>query len=165
MEEPELTEKSKSKIKRELLALQDLGRGLVELPDKQLLKIALSDSLREAIRAARGLKKSARQRQLRYIGGLISHDDPQALQQALDSALKPTRELVEDFHQVEKWRDRLLSEGDLAITEFLELVPNADRQQLRNLVRNANRELKDNRAPRSARLLFGYCRDLLNAIT
>ncbi|MDA0823984.1 MAG: DUF615 domain-containing protein [Proteobacteria bacterium] len=165
MEELEPTEKSKSKIKRELLALQDLGRELVELPEKQLLKMPVSEILLEAIRAARGLKKGARQRQLRYIGGLISNEDAPAIQQALASALTPSRELVEKFHAVEKWRDRLLSDGDLAINEFLVLVPDADRQQLRNLVRNANHELKDNKAPRSARLLFGYCRDLLNTIT
>ena len=165
MEEPEQTEKSKSKIKRELLALQETGRELAELPEKQLLKIPLSEALLEAIRETRGLKKSARQRQLRYIGGLIANEDALAIQRALADALTPSRELVENFHQVEKWRGRLLSDGESAITEFLNLVPDADRQQIRNLVRNAKRELKDAKAPRSARLLFVYCRDLLNTIT
>jgi ribosome-associated protein len=41
---------------------------------------------------------------------------------------------------LEQWRDRLIDEGNDAIEEFLTAFPNADRQQIRNLSRQAGRE-------------------------
>ena len=36
------------------------------------------------------------------------------------------------MHQTEKWRDRLIDEGDDALTEFLNEHPDADRQHCVN---------------------------------
>ena len=44
------------------------------------------------------------------------------------------------MHRVEDWRDRLLAEGDKALAALLDDYPQADRQQLRTLVRNAQAE-------------------------
>lgn len=53
-------EKSKSQIKRELLALDPLTEELLELPERQLLSLALSEELLAALRIARGLKRPDR---------------------------------------------------------------------------------------------------------
>lgn len=157
-------EKSKSKVKRELHALQDLGRELVELPDKQLVKIPLPEPLLQAIREARTMSRGARQRQLRYIGGLLPHEDVDLIRAALHEVLHPGREAVERFHGVERSRDELLAGGEEAVTKFIERFPDADRQQLRRLVRNAHKEQKENKPPKSARLLFKFLRNLLDPI-
>jgi len=65
-----------------------------------------------------------------------------------------------DFHRLEAWRDRLLAEGDAALPELLAEFPGADRQQLRQLIRNAHRERAAQKPPRAARLLFRYLREL-----
>ena len=153
-------EKSKSKIKRELLALQDLGRELTELPDKYLIKLPLEESLLEEIREARSMSRIARQRQLRYIGRLLPHADVEAIRQALHDVLHPTREAVSYFHAIEKSRDQLLAGGEEEINIVIERNPNADRQHLRRLIRNAKKEQAENKPPKSARLLFKYLRDL-----
>lgn len=153
------SERSKSQIKRELHALQDLGRDLVALPDKSLARLPLSESLGAAIREARPMARGARQRQLRYIGGLIAHEDVDAIRQALDEVLRPGREAVEQFHEVEKWRDELIEGGEEAINELLVHRPDADRQHLRRLVRNVQKERRENKPPKAARLLFKYLRD------
>ena len=156
---------SKSRLKRELQAVRDLGKVLVELPDKQLAKIPLTAPLREAITAARTLKRSALQRQIRYIGGLLASESVDSIRQALEETLRPDRDAVERFHQIEKWRDDLLRCGDEAINELLIVVPNADRQKLRRLIRTAHQEANIDKPPRSSRQLFDYLRDLLNTIT
>jgi len=154
------TEKSKSQIKRELLALQDLGRELTELPDKYLVKLPLPDPLLIEIREARNMSRGTRQRQLRYIGGLLAQADVEAIRGALHDVLHPTREEVNYFHTIEKLRDELLAGGEHEIDTVIERNPNTDRQQLRRLIRNAKKERDENRPPKSARLLFKYLRDL-----
>ena len=57
-------------------------------------------------------------------------------------------------------RDRLIDQGDDAIAEVLNLWPDADRQQLRTLIRNAKKEKEGNKPPKSARQIFQYLREL-----
>ena len=151
---------SKSRLKRELLALQEFARELVELPEKNLVKLPLPEPLPEAIREARSMKRGARQRQIRYIGGLLSHEDVEPIRHALRDLLQPTVEDARAFREIEQWRDRLLLGGEEAISEFVERRPDAERQQLRHLVRNTNKEREEGGPPKSARLLFKYLRDL-----
>ncbi len=51
------------------------------------------------------------------------------------------------FQQLENWRDRIINEGPTAIEALIEKYPQADRQQLRNLQRQASRELAEKKAP------------------
>jgi ribosome-associated protein len=155
---------SKSRIKRELRAVQDLGRELVELPDKQLDKLDLPDDLRATIRAARALAKGARKRQIRYIGAQLAREDVDTLRQALNALLNPGRDEVERFHVIERARDRLIDGGEPALEEFLAVHPLADRQHVRQLVRNAVKERTADKPPRAARLLYRYLRDLPHVI-
>ena len=101
-------QKSKSQVKRELLALHELGRELVELPGKVLRQIPISDVMREAISEARYLKMEALRRQLKHIGKLIRDEDAEAIRVALATLRKPHEEEVTVFHEVESWRDKLL---------------------------------------------------------
>jgi ribosome-associated protein len=156
-------EKSKSRLKRELRALQHLGRDLVDLPEKTLVKLPLSEQTVGAIREARPLRRGARQRQLRYIGGLLAREDAAAIDRALQDISRSAREATQRFHEVEKWRDELLAGGEAAIDHVIARAPGAERQRLRRLVRNARKEQLANRPPKSARLLFQYLRDLLAA--
>jgi ribosome-associated protein len=45
-------------------------------------------------------------------------------------------------------------DGDAAMAELVEAHPHADRQKLRQLVRNAHEERKRNKPPRAYRELF-----------
>ena len=59
------------------------------------------------------------------------------------------------MHRIEALRDALLGDhGDDAMTELLAAHPEADRQHLRQLVRNAHEERKRNKPPRAFRELF-----------
>src|SRR5687767_1202563 len=110
MHEPDNAEPlSKTKRKKQMLALQDLGKILVELPAAQLKTIPLPALLHEAVTTARQLKNhEAKRRQLQYIGKLMRHIDAAPIHVAIKKIQMKTLQSKADFHLVEKWRDRLV---------------------------------------------------------
>ena len=109
-------EKSKSQLKREHKAVAELGRELSELPATLLARIPLAEDTRLAVEQARGMTRGARQRQLRYLAGVLAHDDVGAIKRTLDDVRRPQRQATQEFHAAENWRDRLLSDGDEAMS-------------------------------------------------
>ena len=163
-ETEEIEEKSKSQIKRELLALQKLGRELVDLPDKALQKLLLSDRTRAAVVHARQLKMGALARQLKHIGKLMRDENVDAIQQALTVHRQPHEEEVKALHAIETRRDALLAGNDEQIGQLCQQFPNIDRQHLRQLVRNALKEQSLNKPPKAARALFQYLKEMMNEV-
>ena len=164
-EDADADEKSKSQLKREMTALQDIGEELVALTRHQLDKLTLPESLLDAVLAARAMpQRGARKRQLQYIGKLMREVDAEPIRAALDMLENPHGQAVGHFHAIERWRDRLLAQGDVVLEEFFEKYPDADRQQLRQLLRNALAEKAENKAPRAARALFHYLSDLMSEV-
>jgi len=68
---------------------------------------------------------------------------------------------IRHFQQIERWRDRLLSEPALAIDELLQEYPQADRETLAKLLEKAEKERLEQRSPVGARELFAFLRQLL----
>lgn len=127
---------TKSALKRQMTALQEIGEILVSLPETQLKRIPLENPLLEAIQTARSLKShEAKRRQLQYIGKLMRNIDPEPIQTALDNVLNKSKQSKAQFHQIERWRDLLIAEGDSALEKLLQLYPEMDRQHIRQLVR------------------------------
>ncbi len=134
---------SKSERKRQMLALQKLGEKLVNLSPDVLAKIPLDNTLKTAILEARTITKhEAKRRQLQYIGRLMRDTDPAAIEAAIDALESKSKLSKAKFHQMERWRDILIAEEDDAVQRFLEQYPSTDRQQLRQLVRNAKKPMK-----------------------
>ncbi len=152
--------KSRTQIKREVEALQELGKKLINQKADVIAKLPLSDSLIAALQEAKRIHQNeAKRRHLQYIGKLMRDVDIEQICELIDRQEAGTKAHVQYFHQLENWRDRLLKE-DSEISAFLEAFPNGDRQHVRQLVRNANREEKNNKPPASARKLFKYIREL-----
>ncbi len=161
-EDDELILISKSQLKRESHALTDLGKELVELPQNKLDKIPLEENLLDAINLARRIKeRGGKKRQLQFIGKLLRKADATPIIAAMDQLKNEHLQENARLHKLEQWRDRLIEEGDSALGELLSEHPDADRQHLRQLLRNAQRERKQNKPPKSARELFKYLRDNL----
>jgi len=153
-------QKSKSQIKRELQALRDLGKDLIELPEAHLRKLSLSDRVHDAVIAAKGFKREALRRQIQHIGVLLRDEDAEVICRELEGLAKPHREEVQAFHQVEQWRDALIAGDGNLLEELITRFQEIDRQYLRQLIRNAKKEREANKPPKSARLLFRYLSDL-----
>ena len=151
---------SKSEIKRDAEALKDLGTELVELGKNALEKIQLDEDLLAAVELAQKIKKEGRRRQIQLIGKMLRARDVEPIQTALDKLKNRHNQQISLFHKLEMLRDRLVEEGDVAIPTVLELYPDADRQQLRSLIRNAQKEKATNKPPKSYRQIFQYLREL-----
>jgi len=155
-------EKSKSQIKREMHVLQELGKELVNLPKEQFAKIELPEELYDAVVEARHIHQhGALKRQFQYIGKRMRTVDAEKIRERIDTLAGQSRQAVATLHHIERWRDRLLENGDAALAELVAEFSNVDRQYLRQLVRNAKKEMLENKPPKSARALFKYLRELM----
>ena len=152
---------SKTQRKRECDALQQLGEELITLKNEELELIDLSDQLLAAIHEARKIRsRGALKRHKQYIGRLMRDADADTIAQQLQNIRHKDDLNNAHFKRMEKWRDRIMEEGDSAINELLEEFPNGDRQYLRQLYRNAINEQKRNKPPASFRLIFKYLREI-----
>ena len=156
----------KQQQKREVEAAQALGSVLVELPDAQFTrlidKLALPDTLRESLVQCRSMKaREGRRRLVQYIGKLMRDIDPAPIQQMLAEFERGGQVATAQLHQIERWRERLLAEGDEALKDFVRIHPQADAAQLRQLIVSAHKELSEKQSPRAARKLFKYLRELM----
>ena len=152
---------SKTQRKRECDALQALGEELITLKSEELNSFELPDHLFSAILEARKIKqRGALKRQKQYIGRLMREVDADQIAQQLNNIRHKDDINNAQFKRVEKWRDRVINEGDKAISELVDEFPEADRQHLRQLYRNAMNEQKNNKPPASARQIFKYIREL-----
>ncbi len=153
-------EKSKSQIKREFKAYQELGKRLVELPTKQLEDMPLSETMRELILTAQSVKHGTLNRQLRLIGSRMPDENIEAIELAVEKLRWPQRQISDDFHQVEQWRDSLLQGDQTVFEQLTNSYQNFDRQYVNQMVRNAKKEASNNKPSKSSRLLFKYLSEL-----
>jgi len=150
---------SKSQRKREMHALQSLGKTLVELPSEQLGRLDLPDVLCDAILEARRIsQRGALRRQLQYVGRLMRDVDANHIRRQLESVQAGATREVAILHRAERWRERLLADEG-AMAEFVATFPGTDVQRLRTLLRNAKREMADSRPPRFFRELLRNIRE------
>ena len=162
-EAPELdrTDPSKSERKRAAQAVLDMAKQLVEMGDKLFNSLSLDEEVRQAAALAKSIRAhGGRKRQIQYLAKLLRQSDIDALQQQLDQIDARAQNSARAFHQVERWRDRLIEEGDAAIAALIDGKPDVDRQQLRQLIRNARLERERNKPPKAARALFQYLKTL-----
>ncbi len=89
---------------------------------------------------------------------MLRQRDVEPIRQALDKLKNRHNQQVVLFHKLENVCR--IDQGDDAIAEVLNLWPDADRQQLRTLIRNAKKEKEGNKPPKSARQIFQYLREL-----
>lgn len=151
---------SKTKIKKQMHELQDIGAELVALGKDQLAQIDLPDSLRDAIREMHRINKfGAQRRQMQYIGKLMRDVDPAPIIAKLNIWKGVSQQHTAHLHLLERWRDRLL-ENEQALTELLAQHPQADAQRLRTLIRNARKEQEAAKPPKIYRELFQALREV-----
>jgi len=153
---------SKSQKKRDADALQKLGVELIALPAAKLDTIPLPDGLRQAIDLAKTLKShGAIRRQAQLIGKLMRSADTAAVTQAFQDILDEGSAKTAIFHDIEQWRDKLLTNQRDVLTEFINTYPEIDVQTLRQLIRKAIEEKKGDKATGAAKALFRFLRSYL----
>lgn len=159
VETEEVIQISKSEIKREMHELQELGEQLVQLNDRILDSIELEPILRDAVDNAKRFKGVAKNRQLQYIGKVMRKIDPEPVKLALDKINHRKKETNAEFHKLETLRDELIKGDNSLLEETLSIHPTLERQRMRQLIRQANKELKQKKSPRASREIFKYLRE------
>lgn len=159
-EEEEIIWVSKTEMKNDMEALQKLGEELVGLKPAALEKFPLDDDLREAIANAQRFKNEAKRRQLQYIGKLMRQVDPEPIQAELDKLRNKHSQATAELHKLEQMRDRIITDIDPAIEEVMGEYPEADRQRLRQLARQAQKEKGGNKPPKASREIFQILKTL-----
>jgi ribosome-associated protein len=159
--ETEEQRRSKSTRKREAASLQELGVKLSALPDQEIKALDLPESLFVALRDLRRLPSHGAQvRQRQYIGKLMRQIDPEPVLAKLAERKQRHDLEIRHFQQIERWRDRLLSEPADGLKELLQEYPHADRAILSKLLEKAEKERLEQRSPVGARELFAFLRQL-----
>ena len=155
---------NKTQIKKDMAALFALGEEMSGLSVTQLKTLELSENIHKAVVEVAGMPlKGARKRLLKFIAGQLHKIDIEPIQEKLARIKNKSAHAVREHHIVERWRDRLIAEGNDALTELLDEYPDADRQQLRQTLRNAQKEAEAAKPPKSSRLLYHYLKDLFKS--
>lgn len=155
---------SRSQQRREALEVLELARQLSELTPQQLSRLPVPDGLLPHIAETRRITSHvAHKRQLQYLAKQMRREDDatlEAIRDALDVNGNAARVEAAMLHRAESWRERLIADGDAALGELLADYPQADRQHLRQLARNAHEEKLRNKPPHAYRELFRELREL-----
>jgi len=147
---------SKSQLKRESHAIRDLGKRLAALPAEQLARIPLDEPVREAIALAQRIqnKRSALKRHYQFLGKLLRARDTDPIFEALAEIDNASQHSIQLHHRAERWRDRIIEQGNDAIDALVAEIAHADRQKLRQLWRNHLNAKTDAKRSQHSRLIY-----------
>lgn len=157
---------SRSEQRRDALAVLELAHRLIEQPPARLGQLPLgADLLKLVLDSQRITAQIARKRQIQFLAKNLRREDDEfleAVRAALEHDKADSRRENASLHRIEAMRDRLIADGDEALSELLDEYPQADRQHLRQLARNAHQEKLQNRPPHAFRELFRELRELMH---
>ena len=156
---------SKTRRKRQVEDLQELGEALVKLPQSQFEQLVLPEDLRAAVADCRRFTKhEARRRQMQFIGRLMRGLDAAPIRVQIEALRGRNAQATARLHRAERWRERLLTDDAAALTELLRELPGLDSTRLRQLTRSARREAALGKPPRAARELFRVLRTAFEGV-
>ncbi len=160
---------SKSQRKREVQELRSLAEKLVKLTDEQLSPLS-DTTITNAIHEYRKITKgNARKRQVSYISKLLRNIEIEDISNLIARYDASSKIHARQFHQLEQWREQLITGDYGALDEIAAIYPAMDRQQLKQLTRKAiqehqklvNDQLKG--APIQYRKLFQFLKALVDS--
>ena len=151
---------TRSQRTRAATAVNQLGLELIALSPSNLDQLELPDELRAAIDVCQGLKIRARSRQKRLVGQLLRAEDHETIRHRVESLEGARRIGVAKDRAAERWRSRLIEDGDSALQAFIDEHPGADRQRLRTLARTAMQDPEAAKTKRARRELLRAIRAL-----
>ena len=152
---------SRTQKKLEDRALQELGEQLVALSPVQLEDMAVEEELLKAVMLARKTKKrGAKRRQMQLIGALMRQIDSEPIRNALENIKLGDLRKARAFKKIEGWRDRIKEGDEQMVEEILSSCPDAERQRLAQLARNARKEHEAGKGSKRSASLFRYLKEI-----
>lgn len=153
---------NKTQIKKDIGVLFKLAESLSKIAPTKLQDFELPEHIHKAIREVANMPLTgARKRLLKYIAAQFHKMDISAIQEKLALLQNQSVHNAREHHITEQWRDRLIKEGNVALTELFDECPSVDLQHIRQLLRNIKKESDTGQPPKSSRLLYRYLKTLL----
>ncbi len=153
---------SKTRMKKEAQALQELAVHLTTLKAEQLAQVPLSADMLRAVEETKNIKKNeALRRHYQFLGKVMRSEDHEAIYAAVAGMKEEQDRMARLFHVMEQWRNELISGEQDVLERFIDEFPQTDRQQLRYLVRSAKGAVGSQQAAAHARKLFRFIRDAM----
>lgn len=149
---------SKSEQKRESKEMQELANTLAELSVTQRISLSLDEEMMAALRLSdkiRG-KHDAYARNVRFIARLVATIDIEELKFGLERIKNRHSLAILKSQQYEALRDDVIQVGNDKIEELLALHSGLERQRMRQLVRQATKEVKEEKLGKSFKELLAY---------
>ncbi len=147
--------KSKTQIKEEMLALQDLGKSIAELPKAIYKSFEVPENLDDAIQTLHRIKSwNAQKRQHQFIGRImreLDEDEVTRLKQKFHDYELGRKQLNRAFQHLEQTRTDMINGDKQAISDFIESYAATDRQQLMQHIRAAQKEKQNNEQDKSGK--------------
>jgi ribosome-associated protein len=138
----------------------DLARTLMGVAEHVLDKLELEEDLRAVVDEARRITShQARRRAERALAGQLRRFDLAEVNKRLANVQSAGVAEPQLFHAAERWRARLIEEGEAAAAEF----PGGLADPLPKLIADARREKETGKPPGAARALFRHVIDVLRA--
>jgi ribosome-associated protein len=154
---------NKTLIKKEIGILFKLAEEMSVLSAAHLKSLELPEKIHKAVVEVSVMKlNGARKRLLKFIAGQLHKMDVDPILERLARIKTQSAHVVREHHITERWRDRLINDGNDALTELMDEHPQANRQKLRHLVRNAQKEAELAAPPKSSRLIYQYLKALFS---
>lgn len=154
---------NKTRIKQEIAGVLSMVEEICTLSPAQIAEFELPESIEQAVLEAMKMgHNSARKRLLKYITAQLRNIETEPVKEKLARLKNRSAHAVREHHQAERWRDQLLADtGTLQLTQLISEYPNIDSQHLRQLQRNAQKEAKEAKPPKSARLIYKYLKETI----
>jgi len=156
---------SRAENKIEIAKTLELAGAISLLSKAEIAKMGLSEQLLAAITTARkiAVRTDAYSRHQSYMCKIIRSDGIEPIQQAYDKITNKYNQATVELAKLEIVRDELVAGGDEAISTLMETYPDADRQKLRQLIRQVNKELKAEKplkAAKPSKEIFKHLREI-----
>ncbi|GGZ07817.1 ribosome biogenesis factor YjgA [Pseudoduganella plicata] len=154
---------SKTELKRQSDALQDLGHELVDQPRDRVKRVPMPEDVRDAILECQSIKNhEGRRRALQFVGKKmrsLTEEEVAIIQRTIEGWKGASKADTAALHALERRREKLLVD-EKALTTLLGEHPELDAQHLRTLIRNARKEQAENKPPKAYREIFQILKDL-----
>ncbi len=137
-EEEDLTSRTdlRNERKRSEEAWADFAKTLVEMSERHLLRMQLSEDVLTVVQETRRISSpGARARALRLVRQALRSQDLGLLRERLEDLSNPS--VRKALTPADDWRRKLLDGGEADLAAFVTDHPRGDRQRLRTLLRNA----------------------------
>jgi ribosome-associated protein len=131
---------SKTQDKQAALDMQQMGEQLMTMKPAERARLPLTQELIAALEEARRIKSlEARRRHAQFIGKLMRRAEHALIEQALVELHNPARKLrLQDWLEQAETADSTRTQQ--LLQQLLNWYPHADRQHLRNLLRNVQQK-------------------------